>query len=191
MFDDSLTDDLVAQDAFAALAGHECRDGGGTIDPQTGTCEEIGHLHCPFCDENACLTHQVASSDDDNGYSGPDIPFPPRWLGDVGTWPDQWIQVAFGDLDDMAGWYADLGEEGERKEIVASYVFESLARRITERVVKLSWSDWGLAAGGGDVLLARDPQRAMSELDALLDRLRQGFQRLADSESGVEDVQRE
>ena len=53
------------------------------------------------------------------------------------------------------------------------------SRNTTSAVVKATWTDQGFAAGGGDVLSARDPGQAYAELEFLLGRLRQGFERLA------------
>jgi hypothetical protein len=172
-------DDSAAEDAIAALAGRECKHGGGSIDPTTFECGNMGDVHCPFCDDTWCSAHEVAQWDDNNGYIGPDVPFPRRWLGAVEVWSDERKHIAFGDLEEVAKLYASIGEEGERQDIVAFYVVEHLAGRLTGPVVRVGWTAEGLAAGEGEILFARNSGQAESELTALLDRLRQGFERLA------------
>src|SRR5438105_13672366 len=100
-------DDLLAEDALAALAGRECEYGGGLIDPRTGQCEDESHAHCRFCSEPAC-SHELASWSDGNGYCGPAVPLPPRWLGPVAGWSDAWKQAAFGDPHLIAEKYSEL-----------------------------------------------------------------------------------
>lgn len=98
-------DDSVAEDVLTALAGRECEHSGWILDPRTGHCGDETHTHCAwFCGEAYC-GRQFVSWDADNGYSGPDVPLPPQWLGPVADWSDTRKKAAFGDLTLVAAKY--------------------------------------------------------------------------------------
>jgi hypothetical protein len=183
-------DEVVAEDALAALAGRECEYGGGPIDPRTGACEDQGHTHCRwFCGESWC-DHVLLSWNDDGDYEGPDIPLPPQWLGPVGDWPDAWKQAAFDDLPDLADYYAEI-EDGRLPNSFAYDIAAVLCSKVSVQTHSGGWESSGMPAGVGVVVYAESPGTAQAELDGLLDSLRQRFERLAVAECGVEDLQAE
>lgn len=183
-------DDQLAEDVLGALTGYECQHGGGRLDPRTGHCGDDTHTHCRwFCGESYCA-HLLFSWTDDGTYDGPEVPLPPQWLGLVDEWPDAWKEVAFGEFPQLVTYYAEI-EEGRLRESTAFDIVESLASQGDVPTHHDGWGGEWMGDGVGVNFYAKDPGRAYTELEAQLDGLRERFQQLARSQSGIDDLQAE
>jgi hypothetical protein len=174
-------DDLLAEDALDALAGRECKEGGGILDPTTGQCESEDHAHCWFCGEQWWCSHRVAAWDDEDGSDGLDIPFPRPILGSVGDWSTALTQTAFGDLRDLVDVYAARDFESSNESEVEYTVIAWLFGRLGVPVVRAGWV--GQQTRSGEVFFTRDPSTVRQKLVPMLDQLRRGFESAAAEEA--------
>jgi hypothetical protein len=176
----------LEDEALAALADEEdvdCCEECGESGTEDGTyCEpcmvelsNLARLACPFCPQwswNDC-EHLVLIVDGESGWI--DVPVHDEdlpWLDDDGASPDAWtageIQAVFGDLAPLAELY-----ETPRCAPHIGDLYERLAGQIAAPVVVQD----GINAMA--VYAERDREAARSEVEAIVRRLAQGFERLA------------
>lgn len=178
--------DSVEEEALAALADdadedlcEECGEPGTEDGTYCYQCKvglsNAGMLACPFCPQwsgSACA-HLVLVVDGESGWI--DVPVHDEdlpWLDDDGASPDAWtageIQAVFGDLAPLAEMY-----ETPRCRPHIGEFYERLAGQMRAPVVVQD----GINAMA--VYSEHHRETARSEVEAIVQRLAQGFERLA------------
>jgi hypothetical protein len=185
--------------ASALLSQWKCTACEEPLDvPNSTACKYCRTAHCPICgvrtrgwdDEpgegsydfaDPLCSHLMAGYCDESGLWD----FPPPWelpaseRADRRTtgWTEETLRQAFGELLPLVKEHYDEDLSSVRWE---TNVFREIAKMITVPVFEVGWyPETGMGSTGGTDFFSPRPEDAEKEMRAIVDRLANGFERLA------------